>query len=152
MQARMIHPAELVPEAMQALTALGKAVDRAVPSKKTLDLVFLRASQINGCEASIEQYWRDLKRSGETDERLDAVGDWREARVFSEPERIALALAEAGARINDRANPLPDELWAEATKHYDEAALAGLVMGIGLVNLWNRLGVMTRQSAAEPVA
>jgi alkylhydroperoxidase family enzyme len=77
------------------------------------------------------------------------VGAWREAPYFSDAERAALALAEAGARIADRAEPVSDEVWKEAARFYDEAQLTALVMSMGLINLWNRLNVTTRQVGGD---
>src|SRR5215475_12524957 len=124
MQARMTQPVFVVPDAMKALTALGASAQKGGVPKKTLDLIFLRASQINGCSVCVEMHARDLKKEGETDERLFAVAAWREAPYFSDAERAALALAEAATRISDRSDPVPDDGWHDATKHYDKAALA----------------------------
>ena len=90
---------------------------------------------------------RDLKKGGETDERLWTVAAWREAPFFTDAERAALALTEAATRIADRADPVPDEIWEQAKRHYDEKALAVLVMHIAMINFWNRLNVTTRQLA-----
>lgn len=147
MQARMKNPAMVVPDAMQALLALGKAVVKGGVPRRTLELVNLRASQINGCSVCVDMHSRDLKKGGETDERLFTVAAWREAPYFTDAERAALALAEAITRLSDRADPVPDEIWDEAARHYDEQALAALIIGIGAVNLWNRLNAATRQVA-----
>jgi len=149
MQARMTHPVFVIPDAMKALTALGSSAQNGGVPKKTLDLVFLRASQINGCSFCVEMHARDLKKEGETDERLFAVAAWREAPYFNDAERAALALAEAATRLSDRSDPVPDEVWNAAAQHYDKAALASLVLNIGLINLWNRLNVTTRQVAGS---
>ena len=77
------------------------------------------------------------------------VAAWRDAPFFTDAERAALALAEAVTRISDRPDPVSDEVWAEATRHYDEAALASLLLSISLINVWNRLNVATRQVAGE---
>jgi AhpD family alkylhydroperoxidase len=114
---------------------------------RTLKLVHLRASQINGCSFCVEMHARDLRKAGETDERLFAVAAWREAPYFTEAERAALALTEAATRLSDRADPVPDEIWEEAARHYDESALAALIVSIGLINFWNRVNVTTRQVA-----
>ena len=120
----------------------------------TLKLVHLRASQINGCGVCVDMHARELKQAGETDERLFAVAAWRETPYFSDAERAALALTEAVTRLSDRPDPVPDEIWDEASRHYDEPALAALVLQIALINVWNRLNVATRQVAgngsAEP--
>jgi AhpD family alkylhydroperoxidase len=145
----MGHPAFLVPDAMQALQALGRAVQQAGVSPKTLELMNLRASQINGCGVCAVQHPRIARKLGETDDRLFAVTAWREAPYFTDAERAALALTEAVTRLSDRADPVPDEVWDEAARHYDEQALAALVMAIANINVWNRLNVATRQIAGQ---
>jgi alkylhydroperoxidase family enzyme len=88
---------------------------------------------------------RDLRKAGEADERISTVAAWRESPYFDEAERAALALCEAATRLADRPDPVPDDVFDEAAKHFDEEALAALVVQIGLINLWNRLNVVTRQ-------
>ena len=148
-QARMTNPAFVVPDAMQALQALGKAIQGGGVPPKTLELINLRASQINGCGVCAVQHPRIAKKLGETDERLFAVAAWREAPYFTDAERAALSLTEAATRLSDRAEPVPDEIWDEAARHYDEQALAALVLNIASINVWNRLNVTTRQVAGQ---
>ena len=147
MQARMANPAFVVPEALKALTALGTSAAKGGVPNSTLELVRLRASQINGCSLCVEMHARDLKKAGEKDERLFTVAAWREAPYFTDAERAALALTEAATRLNDRADPVGDEIWNEAAKHYDEKAMADLVLNIALINFWNRVNVTIRQVA-----
>jgi AhpD family alkylhydroperoxidase len=149
MQARMKNPAMVVPEAMQALVALGTATKKGVVPSKTLELMHLRASQINGCSVCVDMHARMSKNEGETEDRLFAVAAWRDAPYFTDAERAALALTEAATRVSDRADPVPDEIWDEAARHYDEQALAVLVLDIALINVWNRLNIATRQVAGE---
>ena len=149
MQARMNNPVMVVPDALQALQALSSAVQQGGVPPKTLELVNLRVSQINGCGVCAVQHPRIARKLGETDERLFAVTAWREAPYFTEAERAALALAEAATRMSDRADPVPDEIWDEAARHYDERALASLVIAIASINVWNRLNVTTRQVAGQ---
>src|SRR5262249_11159739 len=104
MQARMKNPAMLLPEAMQTLQALGAVAQKGGVPKRPLDLCYLRASQINGCSLCVELHASDLRRIGETDERLFAVAAWREAPYFDDAERAALALTEAATRIADRSD------------------------------------------------
>jgi AhpD family alkylhydroperoxidase len=143
----MNNPAFVVPEAMQALQAVGKAVSDSGVPHQTLELVFLRASQINGCSVCVHGHSTALKEAGDTDERIFAVAAWRESPFFTDPERAALALAEAVTRLNDRIDPVPDETWEDAARHYDEPQLGALVLAIANVNLWNRLNAATRQIA-----
>ena len=147
MQARMTNPAFVVPDAMPALMALGKALHQGDVPPATLNLVHLRASQINGCSVCVDMHAKDAKKAGETDERLFAVGAWREAPYFTDAERAALALTEAMTRLSDRSDPVPDDVWNEIVDHYDEQALGVLILSIATVNLWNRLNAATRQVA-----
>ena len=125
MQPRMNNPAMTVPGAMEALQKLGAAARRAGVPATTLYLVEVRASQINGCSVCLDMHSRELKAAGEPDERIFMVGAWREAPYFSDAERAALALTEAATRLADRSDPIPDEVWEEAARHYDERELAG---------------------------
>ncbi len=146
-RARMSNPAMVVPDAMQALVALAKSTKEAGVPPRTALLVHLRASQINGCSFCVDMHSRELRQAGETDERLFAVAAWREAPYFTDAERAALALTEAVTRLSDRADPVPDEVFEEAARHYDEPALAALIVEIALINAWNRLNVTIRQPA-----
>src|SRR5437870_862142 len=148
MQARMKNPAMIIPGAMEALQSLAKAAEQGGVPKRTLDLVHLRASQINGCSVCVDMGFR-FKKPDETEERLFAVAAWRDAPYFTDAERAALALTEAVTRLSDRANPVPDEIWSEATRHYDEPSLTALILWIAMTNVWNRLNVTTRQVAGE---
>ncbi len=147
MESRMKHPVFVVPEAMQALHALGKAVHKTGLSPQLIELVNLRASQINGCSVCVEMHSRSLKAAGESDERIWSVGAWRETPYYDEAERAALAVTEAATRLCDRADPVPDEIWDEVSKHFDETQLAGLMLAIAQINVWNRLNASTRQMA-----
>jgi AhpD family alkylhydroperoxidase len=149
-KARMNNPAMIIPDAMQALLALGASVKKAGVPSRTLDLVYLRASQINGCSVCVDMHSRDLKKAGETDERLFAVVTWRDNPCFTDTERAALALSEAVTRLSDRPDPVPNEIWEEAARHYDEHALAALIIAIANINVWNRLNVTVRQVVGQP--
>ncbi|WP_438021618.1 carboxymuconolactone decarboxylase family protein [Sorangium sp. So ce315] len=149
MKARMKNPAMLIPGILQPIQALIGAVKKCGVPARTLVLVHLRASQINGCGFCVDMGARELKKAGETDERLFAVAAWREAPYFTDAERAALALAEAATRLSDRADPVPDDVWEEAARHYDEPALAALIVHIALTNCFNRVNVVTRQVAGS---
>jgi len=149
MQARMTHPAFVVPDAMDALQALGKAVANAGVPEQTLELVHLRTSQINGCSVCLDGHFRSAKRAGETDDRLFTLAAWRDAPYFTDAERAALALTEAVTRLSDRADPVTDEIYDQAAQHYDEPALAALILAIANINVWNRLNASTKQVAGE---
>ena len=149
MSARMSNPATVLPDAMQGIQALLKATRQGGVPSATLELVHLRASQINGCSFCVDSGARSAKKAGETDERLFAVAAWRETPYFTDAERAALALTEAATRLADRADPVPDEIWEEATRHYDERGLAALLLMIATTNLFNRLNAPTRQEAGQ---
>jgi AhpD family alkylhydroperoxidase len=148
-EARLTNPAFLLEGAMEALGAMNKVVQRSGVPAKTVELIALRASQINGCGVCVTQHPKILRKLGETDERIFSVAAWREAPYFTEAERAALALTEAATRLADTSDPVPDEIWDEAARHYDEQALAGVVMAIANINVWNRLNVTTRQVAGQ---
>jgi len=144
MQARMNNPLIIIPQALHALYALAKATEQRGVPPKTFMLIQLRASQINGRSVCVDLHARELKNAGESDERLLTVAAWRDTPYFSEAERAALALTEAVTRIADRSDAVPDDVWAEAARHYDEAALSALLVSIGLINVFNRINVATR--------
>jgi AhpD family alkylhydroperoxidase len=142
----MKNPA-MVLGAMQPVQALFKAVYAGGVDPITLELVHLRASQVNGCSACVDSGAKAARKAGETEERLAAVAAWREAPYFTDAERAALALAEAATRLADRPDPVPDDIWDDAADHYDEKQLAAIVLMIAVTNLFNRLNATTRQVA-----
>ena len=147
MQARMKNPALILPEALKALQALDRATAREGLPAATRQLVHLRASQINGCSVCVAMHAEELKQAGEDDRRIFAVAAWRDTPWFSDAERAALDLAEAVTRIADRPDPVPDGVWDEARRHYEESDLAALVLTIAQINVWNRLNAAVRQVA-----
>ncbi len=149
MHARMKHPVMILPDAMRALHALDKATEVDGLPDVTRKLVHLRASQINGCSVCVEMHSRELKDAGEPDARLFAVAAWRDAPYFTDAERAALSLTEAVTRLCDRPDPVPDEIWDEVARHYDEPARAALILQIAQINVWNRLNAATRQVAGD---
>jgi AhpD family alkylhydroperoxidase len=148
-EARIDTPALTVPGALKALQGIGYAAMHADIPETTLYLVQLRASQINGCGVCVDMHSRELKHAGEPDERINTLAAWRDVSYFSDAERAALALAEAATRLADRPDPVPDEVWEEAARHYDEGQLASLVLAIAAINTWNRLNVVTRQISGD---
>ena len=146
MQARMNNPALILPQALHALQALGKSTEELVPAT-TRKLVELRASQINGCSVCVGMHAQELKKAGESDDRIFSVAAWRDTPYFTDAERAALALAESVTRLSDRADPVPDDVWNEAARHYGEKQLAALIVSISLINVWNRLNASVRMLA-----
>jgi AhpD family alkylhydroperoxidase len=149
MQARMKNAAVIVPGVMDAMQALHTASGKCGVDAATLGLVELRASQINGCGLCVDMHARLMQKSGEKTERLFAVAAWRDTPYFTDAERAALALTEAVTRIADKEDAVSDAIWSEAAKHYDERALAGLLLSIATINVWNRLNVATHQVAGS---
>jgi AhpD family alkylhydroperoxidase len=149
MQARMKHPVFVLPDAMKALQALNQASSADGLPKVTRLLVHLRASQINGCSVCVDMHAQELKHAGEEDRRIFAVSAWRETVWFTEAERAALALTEELTRLADKPDAVSDTVWAEAERHFDEAALAALLLHIAQINVWNRLNAAVRQVAGQ---
>jgi AhpD family alkylhydroperoxidase len=131
------------------LVSAGKVVHDSTLPTATLQLVEIRASQINGCAVCIDMHTKDAAAAGESALRLNMVAAWREATVFTEAERAALELAEQGTRLADAAGGVTDEAWANAAKHYDSDQLAALVAAIAGINAWNRLNAITRQPGGD---
>jgi AhpD family alkylhydroperoxidase len=134
---------------MEALQKLAAAARNTGLPETTLYLIEARASQINGCSVCLDMHSRELKAAGEPDARIFMIGAWREAPYFSDAERAALALTEAATRLADRSDAIPDEVWEEAARHYNESQLAGLVVAIAGINAWNRLNAATRQITGD---
>ncbi|CAN3983304.1 carboxymuconolactone decarboxylase family protein [Kitasatospora purpeofusca] len=138
--------------AVKVLMGLGKEIKAMPLPAATQELVALRVSQINGCAFCLDMHTKDAAAAGETAVRLNLVAAWREAKVYTEAERAALALAEEGTRVADGAGGVPDEVWAKAAEHYDEEQLTALVMLISFMNLANRANIITQQPAGDYVA
>ncbi len=143
----MDNPANFLPDSVKGIQTLIKAAHSAGVPRATMELAHLRASQINGCSPCVYSGAISAKKAGESDERLFAVAAWRETELFTDAERSALALAEAMTRLSDRSEPVPDEVWNEAARHFDERQLSGLVLWIATTNLFNRVNAATKQPA-----
>ncbi|MFI6594790.1 carboxymuconolactone decarboxylase family protein [Nonomuraea sp. NPDC050536] len=134
---------QFAPEAYKAFIAVEEYLAGSSLPHSTIELIKLRASQINGCAFCVDMHNRDAKKAGESDERLWHTAVWRESPLFTPAERAALALTEEATRLADRV-AVPDEVWQEAAEHYDEPQLAALVVAVAMINAWNRIGVTTR--------
>jgi AhpD family alkylhydroperoxidase len=130
------------------VNASGAVLTGSTLPAATQELVKIRASQINGCAGCLDMHTKDAEHRGESSVRLNLVAAWREATVFTEAERAALELTEQGTRLADGGG-VSDETWANATNHYDDDQLGALVGLIALINLYNRLNVITRQPAGD---
>ena len=126
----------------QAMIHFSDAVDANSLPKPLVELVKLRASQLNGCVYCVDMHTQDAKNAGETDARLHGLVVWREAPYYSEEERAAFAFTEAMTLIHD--GNVTDEVWELASKHFTETQLAELIMVNVAINSWNRICVSTR--------
>lgn len=124
-------------------------IDQSSLPQATKELVNLRASQINGCAVCIDMHTKEAAAAGEEAVRLNLVAAWREATVFTDAERAALALAEEGTRLADAHDGVSDETWALVRKHYDDDQIAALICLVALINAANRLNVIVRNPAGS---
>ncbi|WMX46666.1 carboxymuconolactone decarboxylase family protein [Streptomyces roseicoloratus] len=130
------------------LAAAGKALNDTGLPMSTQELVKIRASQINGCAFCLDMHTKEAEAAGETTQRLLMVGAWREANVFTEAERAALELTEAGTRLADGTG-IPDDVWQNAAKYYDEDQLLALVGLVAIINAFNRMNVMLQMPGGD---
>lgn len=146
MAPRMNNPSLVVPDALLPLLDLAKAINQIGVPVRTLDVVRMRVSQING---RVNILPTDPDAAAQIDQRLHKVDAWHDADCFTESERAALALAEAATRLNDKEDPVPDAVWNDAARHFTEPELGALILHIGLVNMWNCVNVSTRQAPGD---
>jgi AhpD family alkylhydroperoxidase len=128
---------------------VGLVIAQSTLPKSTQELVELRASQINGCGFCTDMHTKEAAAAGETAVRLNLVAAWREATVFTEAERAALALAEEGTRLADAHHGVSDETWEQVREHYDNDQVAALVCLVAMINAANRLNVIVRNPAGS---
>ncbi|GII59627.1 alkyl hydroperoxide reductase AhpD [Planotetraspora thailandica] len=147
MKARMTNPAMVLPHVTEAVGGLFKAMHAGDVPQRTLELVHLRASQINGCSACVHSGTTSATKAGETAERLLAVSAWYESPLFDDAERAALALTEAATRLSDRPGQVTDEIWDEAARHYDEKQLSAIILMIATTNFFNRINTTIKEPA-----
>jgi AhpD family alkylhydroperoxidase len=136
MPERLRYP-RVAPKAYHALSELSKYVSNCGLEESLLNLVNLRASQINGCAFCLDMHWKDARVAGETEQRLYGLNAWRETSYYTERERAALSLTEAVTRIAD--SHVPDELYDDVKSHFSEEELVNLTLAITTINSWNRL-------------
>ncbi|GAA0928233.1 carboxymuconolactone decarboxylase family protein [Pseudonocardia zijingensis] len=145
MDARIdFHTNPVAAKFLRFINSAGKVVTDSTLPRTVQELVKIRASQINGCAVCLDMHTKDAAHAGETAVRLNLVAAWREAAVFTEAERAALALTEEGTRVADGAGGVGDDTWALARKHFDDDQLAALVSLVALINAYNRMNAITR--------
>ena len=130
----------LAPHINRAMNSLDAAARKTQLEAPLLELVRLRASQLNGCEYCVDMHSKDAVAGGESTRRLFALPVWRDTPFFTERERAALELTEAGTRLTD--GPVTDEVFARAAAQFTEVELAELIWSITVINAWNRLGAI----------
>jgi AhpD family alkylhydroperoxidase len=150
MDARLdYHDSAILQKFVKHINSAGAAIPPSTLPTATQNLMLIRASQINGCAVCTDMHTKDAAAAGETAVRLNLVAAWRDAKVFTEAERVALELTEQGTRIADAAGGVSDEAWANAAQHYDPEQLAALVCIIALINTYNRLNVISRNQGGD---
>ena len=134
---------KVAPDAYKAMLELQSYVDACGLERSLLELVKIRASQINGCAFCISMHTRDARKLGETDERMHLLNAWEEAPVFNDRERAALAWTEAATRISE--DHVPDHVFDLARCHFSERELVDLTYAVMAINAWNRLAIAFRK-------
>jgi AhpD family alkylhydroperoxidase len=148
MSKRMTNPAMILPDAMKGIGTLTKAITSAGLDNETLEIVGLRASQINGCSPCVYGHATNLRKAGVSEDKIAAVAAWRHAPFFTDAEVAALKLTEAVTRLADRSDePVPDALWDEVADHFDEKGLSALILTIAVLNFFNRINTTIREPA-----
>ena len=132
------------PDVTTAVQHIYKAVHASGLPREIVDLVHLRASQINGCSACVSAGVRGAGQGGVSTEKLLTVAAWYENPLFDGAERAALAVTEAATRLADRPGSVTDDIWAEAARHYDDKQLGALVLMVALSNFFNRINTTLR--------
>lgn len=126
------------PNAYKAMMGLETYVRHAGIDHKLLHLIKIRASQVNGCAYCINMHTTDARKDGETEQRIYALNAWRETPYFTDEERAVLAFTEAVTLI---VNHVPDDVYTEMTKFFDEQKIAQIIVAIAAINAWNRMGI-----------
>lgn len=129
------------PAAFQAMLKLDGAVKELNVDPVLYQLIKIRASQMNGCSFCVDMHTNELRKMGETEQRMNLIVVWRETPLFTEKERAALALTEAVTVIS--AAGLPQDIYDKAREHFNESEFVSLIMAINVINNWNRLAIAT---------
>jgi AhpD family alkylhydroperoxidase len=141
------HYLQGAPEVRDALLRLSEFVRQCGLEESLRHLIFLRASQINGCAFCIDMHWKDLRAAGQSEEKLYMLDAWREAPCYTERERAALAWTEAVTLVSH--SHVPDEVYAMARQQFSETELANLNLAISLINSWNRMNIAFRMPSGS---
>lgn len=139
---------DIGPKFGKYLVSANNVVASSTVLAATLELIKIRASQINGCGGCLDMHTKEAALAGETPLRLNLIAAWRETTVFTDAERAALELTEQGTRLADSGG-VTDAAWANAASYYDQEQLMALVCQIAVINTFNRMMVITRQQGGE---
>lgn len=142
MEPRIDYRNTVPKEALEALYGLERATRKSGLETKLLELVRMRASQINGCAYCLDMHSKDARAEGETEQRLYGLSAWREAPYYSDRERAALEWTEAVTLVSR--DQVPDEVYGRARQHFSEAELATLTLAVVAINGWNRIAIAFR--------
>ena len=142
MRAHRLNAYQVAPDAMKALVAVETYLHQTALGSQLIELVKMRASQINGCAYCLDSHSKQLRKGGETEQRIYLLNAWRESPLYSPRERAALAWTDALTLIAE--TQAPDDAYEEVRQHFDEKELVDLTTLIGMINLWNRLAISLR--------
>jgi AhpD family alkylhydroperoxidase len=142
MEARIDLIKSVPKDALQALYGLEQYIRKSGLEAKLLELVRMRASQINGCAYCLDMHSKDARAAGETEQRLYGLSAWRETPYYSDRERVALEWTESVTLVSR--DQVPDELYERARRHFSEAELVNLTLAVVTINAWNRLAISFR--------
>ena len=135
------------PKVLQAMYGLQNTVNSSGLERNLLELVKMRASQINGCAYCLDMHSKDARATGETEQRLYLLDAWRETSLYSERERAALEWTEALTLIGE--GHVPDAVYASAREHFSEEELVNLALAVVTINGWNRFSIAFRAEAGK---
>ena len=139
MKAGRLNAYEVAPDAMRAVQRVEGYIQQCGLEKSLIELVKMRASQINGCAYCLHVHSTDARRAGETEQRLYLLDAWHESPLYTERERAALGWTEALTRVSEM--HAPDSIYDEVRRHFEDKELVDLTTLVGLINLWNRLAI-----------
>ena len=142
-----LNPYQAAPDPMKAVAALETYIQGSSLEPGLVELIKMRASQINGCAYCLHMHSRDARARGESEERLYLLDAWRESPLYTDRERAALAWAEAVTLVSQ--TRVPDEVYEEARRHFSEEELVKLTVAVGAINAWNRIAISFR--AVHPI-
>ena len=135
------------PGAFEALLRASQYLAKSGLEESLVELVCLRASQINGCAYCIDMHWKDLRALGESEEKLYMLNAWRESTLYSPRERAALEWTESVTLVAE--TQVPDEVYHLARKEFTDAEMANLTLAVGVINTWNRMNIAFRVPAGQ---